>query len=322
MRLSGVTMVRNEADVIEAFVRHNLRVLDGLAIVDHGSVDGTSNILAMLQGEGLPLQVMRDLDPAYRQSTTMSALARAALAGDAADFVFALDADEFLKLPSRATLEQALAEVPAQTHAVLHWFTYVPDVLRGPFGRGHLRRRLKNEPSPLYKVVVGRSFLESPGDSIGIGNHLVQSDDGAPPRQHARLREEVAMLAHCPVRSRDQLIGKIVVGHLAYLLTGPTKRRFARHWRELYEELRDGATLDEARLREIACNYGAQPKDRRPLAEIELIEDPVELFVDQRYGGDAITDPLRLLAHFTEALIAAGAAPAPANASTTQYHRL
>jgi len=322
MRLFGVTMVRNEADVIEAFVRHNLRVLDGLAIVDHGSIDGTSDILARLQAEGLPLHVRRDLEPAYRQSATMSALAREALARDAADFVFALDADEFLKLPSRATLERALAEVPAKTHAVLHWFTYVPDVLHGPFGRGHLRRRLKNEPSPLYKVIVGRSFLESPGDSIAIGNHLVQSDDGAPPRPHARLREEVAVLAHCPVRSRDQLVGKIVVGHLAYLLTRPTKRRFARRWRELYEELRDGAILDEARLREIACNYGIPPKERRPLAEIELVEDPVDLSVDQRYGVDAITDPLRLLAHFTEALIAAGGAPAPANSSPTQYHEL
>ena len=34
MRLFGVTMVRNEADVIEAYVRHNLTVLDGLVVID------------------------------------------------------------------------------------------------------------------------------------------------------------------------------------------------------------------------------------------------------------------------------------------------
>jgi hypothetical protein len=29
-------LVRNAADIIEAFVRHNLRVFDGLSILDHG----------------------------------------------------------------------------------------------------------------------------------------------------------------------------------------------------------------------------------------------------------------------------------------------
>jgi len=37
--------VRNEADIVEAFVRHNLVLLDGIAIVDHASVDATPDIL-------------------------------------------------------------------------------------------------------------------------------------------------------------------------------------------------------------------------------------------------------------------------------------
>src|SRR5258708_24064858 len=126
MRLVGVTMVRNEADVIEAFVRHNLSVLDGLVVVDHDSIDGTREILGKLVSEGLPLRVVPDADPAYRQSETMTALAREALAQDAADFAFALDADEFLKVESRAGLERGLAEVPAGMHAAVHWPTYVP----------------------------------------------------------------------------------------------------------------------------------------------------------------------------------------------------
>ena len=48
MKLYGVAMVRNEADIIEAFVRHNLTVLDGLVVVDHSSDDGTSEILSAL----------------------------------------------------------------------------------------------------------------------------------------------------------------------------------------------------------------------------------------------------------------------------------
>src|ERR1700681_2600267 len=117
MRLFGVAMVRNEADVIEAFVRHNLSVLDGLAIVDHGSFDATSDILAKLQAEKLPLHIERDDRPEYFQSARTTALVRETLRREQADFVFALDADEFLKCPSRQTLEQALGDVPPGIHA-------------------------------------------------------------------------------------------------------------------------------------------------------------------------------------------------------------
>jgi len=319
MRLFGVSMVRNEADVVEAFVRHNLAVLDGLIVVDHGSIDGTSEILAKLQAEGLPLRVMREPEPAYRQSATMTRLAREALAQDAADFVFALDADEFLKLDARATLERALSEVPAGTHAVMHWLTYVPDAFEGcpgAFGPGHLWWRLKTERRRLFKVIVGRGLLERLEDTVAMGNHCVRGPDKVAPRPHARLRQDVVALAHCPVRSRSQLKGKIIVGYLAHLATQPQDRRLAGHWRDLYAELRAGADLPEERLREIACNYGVPAKMAQSPSAIELVEDPVALAIEQRYGVDVVPDPLQLLMCFTEALIAAeqqrlGAASAP-----------
>jgi hypothetical protein len=307
MRLVGVSMVRNEADVVEAFVRHNLTVLDALVVVDHGSIDGTSEILAKLQAEGLPLQVVPNADPAYRQSATMTALARGALAQDCADFVFALDADEFLKIQDRATLERALSEVPAGVHAVLHWLTYVPDAFDGDpgaFGPGHLWWRLKTERHGLFKVVVSRGLLERPDDAVAMGNHCVQSPSETSVRPHARLRQDVVVLAHCPVRSRSQLEGKIIVGYLAYLATQPKDHRRARHWGELYAELRAGASLSEQRLREIACNYGLPAKMWQPPTTIEFVEDPVPLAFEQRYRSDVPPDTRSLLMRFTETLIA------------------
>ena len=63
MKLFGAAMLRNEADVVESFVRHNLSLLDGLLVVDHGWSDGTSEILDALIAEGLPLEVERDGGP-------------------------------------------------------------------------------------------------------------------------------------------------------------------------------------------------------------------------------------------------------------------
>ena len=54
MQLTGVTMVRDEADLIEAFVCHNLQVLDRMFVVDHRSRDGTREILRALVAEGFP----------------------------------------------------------------------------------------------------------------------------------------------------------------------------------------------------------------------------------------------------------------------------
>ena len=48
MRRLGTAIVRNEADIVEAFVRHNVALLDGIALVDHGSIDATPDIAERL----------------------------------------------------------------------------------------------------------------------------------------------------------------------------------------------------------------------------------------------------------------------------------
>ena len=37
-KLVGLSMVRNESDIIETFIRHNLTLLDELHIIDHNRV--------------------------------------------------------------------------------------------------------------------------------------------------------------------------------------------------------------------------------------------------------------------------------------------
>ena len=58
-RLVGVGMVKNEADVVETSIRHNLRFLDEMIVLDHDSTDATPTILSSLVDEGLPLKLTR-----------------------------------------------------------------------------------------------------------------------------------------------------------------------------------------------------------------------------------------------------------------------
>lgn len=302
MRLFGVAMARNEADVIEAFVRHNLSVLDGLVVIEHDSSDATREILAKLQAEGLPVRIVDAPEPEFFQSRHMTRVTREVLAQERADFVFALDADEFLKCRSRPELERALAEVPVGMHAVATWWTYVPDSFdETTFGQSHLRRR-RDEANALYKTIVGRGFLDRDAEVLFPGNHLA-GDPAAPdsPR-HARLSRDVIAIAHCPVRSRRQLESKVIIGYLAHLATGETRRDLAFHWRNLYDELRAGMTLDPERVREIACNYGLRRSLWKRPEDFMLIVDPVSLKFEPRYPVPPATGTLQLLMRFAEKL--------------------
>ena len=126
MRLWGVAMVRNEADIIEAFVRHNLSILDGLVVVDHGSADATPRILAALCAERLPLVVLASETVGYLQAEIVTSAVREAFARLRADAVFPLDADEFLRVRVPAELVAALAALPPGHFGRIAWPTFVP----------------------------------------------------------------------------------------------------------------------------------------------------------------------------------------------------
>ena len=280
-------MVRNEADVIEAFVRHHARHVDALHVVDHRSEDGTRAILQALVAEGLPLSLALDDHPAQRQPEIVSALARRAFTAGA-DAVLALDADEFLKLPDRPAFERWLARVPAELCAALEWQTYVPDFADAaahPLAAARTRRA--REAHGLFKVVLTRAFAAAPHATVGPGNHTVlmagpAQDLARQPARLARVPAAVAALAHLPVRSSAQLRAKIALGWRAHRAAARGNDALAFHWQELYAELAAG-TPSPARLRDIACNYGLPMARWERAAAVPLLDDPLPADTPQRY---------------------------------------
>jgi hypothetical protein len=311
MKLLGAAMLRNEADVVESFVRHNLSLLDGLVVVDHGSSDGTSEILDALVAEGLPLEVERDASVGYLQSEIMTRTVRHAFAQHGADFVFALDGDEFLKVPRRELLDDVLATLPQGLHAAMNWQTYVPDFDSGPPPPENVlsraKRRLVAERHGLHKVIVARSIADAPHAVLAVGNHVVLPSAGhsmaQQPVKHARIAAEVVALAHLPVRSARQLTNKIVIGWLAHCVARRSNADLAFHWRELYQELADGHAPSVERLRAIAANYGLPMTAWLPPGEIALVDDPLPA-CEIRYGAMIRDATLPLVLRFAEKLAA------------------
>ena len=260
MRLLGVAMVSNEADVIEAFVRHNLRRLDALVVLNHRSVDDTEEILTRLAAEGLPLTVLRDADPAFRQGERITMMARRYLPELGCDFCFALDADEFVMAPSRDALEAALARLGPGRVGWIPLRNYFPTSADSPAERDPLRRfawRLKSEVATARKVVLPAAFAGDPASQVSLGNHAavrVREQGTAEPWPHVML--EGPFLAHFPVRSPEQVAKKALLGWMGtrlwrperYMRPGQTTP--AQHWGDLFARLRKGEKPDFAFMRE------------------------------------------------------------------------
>lgn len=260
MKLWGVAMVRNEADIIEAFIRHNLSLLDGLFVVDHGSADHTLDILCGLAAEGLPLTILRSEDPRFVQAEVVTDLTRRVLSERQADFVFPLDADEFIKTPSRSTAESALAAVPAGAHAQLHWQTYVPDFEAPEQGLRRLidgARRADVEIHGHYKLAVGRHLLAHPTAILTQGLHYVvraPNADLATRGPHARIRASALAIAHVPLRSVDQYVSKVVVKKLGRIAAANNWTRNSA-MQAAYDRLRQGEPVDPASMNRVASNW-------------------------------------------------------------------
>ena len=306
MRIYASAVVRNEADLIELFVRHNLSVLDGIVVVDHMSRDGTLEILQAMTGEGLPVFMAREASPVFDKFTLCNRLVRHVFATSDADWVFPLDADEFLKTPSRATLEAALAADETAPAITIDWQTYVPTVFASDtLTMLRAARRLRVERHGLAKIAVSRRFARSTDLTIGNGHHFLLRGDPATATRVATavLPPEVAALAHVPVRSVRQFTTKIAVGWLAGLNAPDRKAGEAFHWREAFDYLRSGRPLSPLQLKAFAVNYSV-PMDRwLPVDSVELVDDPFLTPISVRHVHRGIDDPLALVLAYAEGLI-------------------
>jgi hypothetical protein len=97
-RIVAITRIKDEIDIVEAFVRHSAELVDHHILIDNGSIDGTLDVLRRLHEDGLRISVFRNPVPILNTWHFAQILLKLAGRMQQADWVVPLDADEFLCL--------------------------------------------------------------------------------------------------------------------------------------------------------------------------------------------------------------------------------
>ncbi|MGB3243937.1 MAG: glycosyltransferase family 2 protein [Sulfitobacter sp.] len=287
----GVTVVRNEADIIETMVRQNLHFLDHLVVIDNHSIDETPDIVGRLGDQGLPCELRSDGRRNHVQHIILSEFLNECQKNFDPKRVIVLDADEMIK----AEKVEFTAEMSSSEDIIdLPWATYVPTSDDDPEARSFLSQitRRRAFESPNYtKVTIPKRYLGSV--DLGPGSHGLKVKG----KKITGQVSETTKLAHFPVRTSEQLLGKVMLGAWN-VRTRKHRSSEAFHWIELAKQFYRTPHVSPEQLSKIAGMYAAD-------TEIDLVNDPVNIHFDESLLGEVNTKDrlLRDIIRFTEELV-------------------
>jgi len=262
MQLDLIVMVRNEADIWGEFLAHACSLFDRITVIDHQSTDGTQEITQDFVKLGAPLEVYRYTHRKYLQSELSNTFARRSFA-NGADWVFFLDADEFLEIQDRSSLKSSLHASRAEL-VKFSWKNLVPTKF-GSFKNFDLTQEFRwtGACSDFGKVAICKAFASRyPSFRIHQGNHEVSA--GGENRASA---DSIAAILHVPIRSVKRFRYKLAWGVAAYKGLRAKRKQQGTHWFELYERMKSGVINAET-LNGLAAHYGKPLNEMRPIDPI------------------------------------------------------
>ncbi len=235
MRLISYSMVKNEEDIIEMFIRRNLNILDHMYISDNMSSDKTKKILNSLIAEGLPITVWDDLDPRHLQSKKTTSAYKKISKNDEFDAIFFIDSDEFLigdtsklddyyKLGAVYELKRVRYIISELNSSQINFFSL-------------MEYKYKEKESSKSMIFHDQNNYDK--IRIGEGNHHIYYH-GKGKLNKGALNLQIA---HFPIRSKEQFIRKNLIGWLALMQNEPQMNKkekpIGSHWRNAYRFIMD-----------------------------------------------------------------------------------
>ena len=232
-RVLGVLIARNEWPLLGISITHALvNHVDELIVVDHSSTDETQAGLAALKNRwGDKIQVLHLCEGTFHHEET-NLMLKTMYEDRDFDWVYPIDADEFLITPNNLSLKQLLAQVPGDHKVVryeLHNFVAPSDFVENDFNRySELNKKavvipdLRLTHESIFESVFSEdlNFFDVPFDSKVIfrlpqdswtvgGSHLMLGVDR---ESEFKFSAEETFVAHLPFLSRDRLMLRVAQG--------------------------------------------------------------------------------------------------------------
>jgi glycosyltransferase involved in cell wall biosynthesis len=234
-KIAAVTMIKDEGDIIELFVRVNSRSVDHLFILDHGSSDNSLQILLNLQSEGYPITLFKDDSSDFHQSLMITALAKRVALTNEYDYIVPLDGDEFIYAFNNEFREIVASQVVENEVGLLAWQTYIPShgdffECEAPLYEAFRKRKIEN--THFYKVIIPNELAKNV--VIGEGNHSVSLDG-----YFIQSRLVEAYIQHVPVRSIEQITAKSLIGSRRLSIKKGRGKSETVHWDQMAINIRN-----------------------------------------------------------------------------------
>jgi hypothetical protein len=225
-------------------------------VTDHGSTDGTSELLRRYEPAGA-LTVLRDEGDEHHQSVRVTRMAGLALAEHGADWVIHNDGDEFW-WPLSGSLRDVFGAIPrayGQIEVRRHNFLPRPDGPEPFYSRLVYREPRSLNPSgrPLEPKVAHRPH---PDVTVAPGNHWISGADLRPVPTG-----ELLEIFHFPMRSYDQFERKVIQVGIGYETLSHRSHEVGRDQLKLLQTYRENGLreyYDDALVDDVALEEGLE----------------------------------------------------------------
>lgn len=227
-----LTIIKNEEDIIQFFVEHNLKFIDKIYIGLHNSNAKTKEVVAKITNFYENVFSMEINEEGFNQSKIATDFYhKVSSIEDQIEIVCFLDADEIL-------LSDESFDYLKKEGDIIRSNRYEVLFLDSTLNR--VSKKLQSKKSFFYHD--SDNFLDY---YIGTGQHYIYKNNktkGKRKKDLVALKENVEriepFILHIPYRSINQILSKVVIGWTSYLTSNPeyltSEHIPGTHWRNLF----------------------------------------------------------------------------------------